>query len=188
MVLGKLDDLELFSLLRDGDRTAYTEIYHRYKPLLYIHAYKRLRDEDMAIDIVHDMFVSLWNNRHNIQPELGIRAYLFTMVRNRIFDLLARKQIESKYIDSLRHFLNQHENHTDYPLRYKQLTEILEIEISLLPAKMQQVFRMSRTDQLTHNEIAEKLNISETTVKKQVQNALKVLKTKLGPLFFIVFI
>jgi len=181
------NDLELFVLLKEGDKKAYTEIYHRYKPLLYIHAYKRLRDEDTAHDVVHDLFISLWNNKHNIEPALGIRAYLYTSIRNRIFDLLTKKQVEARYIESLSLFLSQYEN-ADHRVRFKQLSDIVELEIAQLPEKMQQVFRMSRTDQLSHKEIADILNISETTVKKQVQNALKILKSRLGPLFILLFL
>ncbi|MNY42390.1 RNA polymerase sigma factor [compost metagenome] len=77
-------------------------------------------------------------------------------------------------------------------MREKQLKEIIEEEISALPARMQEIFRMSRFEQMSHKEIAEKLALSEQTVKDQVKKALRILRIKLGliaylTLFFKIF-
>lgn len=181
-------ELELLEALKGGSRAAYTEIYFRYKPLILAHTFKRILDRDACLDVVQDVFISLWNNRQKLDPANGVRGYLYISARNRVFDLLSRKKVEDRYIASLQIFLDQYNESTDYRFRYNQLTDIVDREIAQLPIKMQEVFKMSRTDQLSHKEIAEKLNISESTVKKQVQNALKILKKRLGPLFFIVFL
>jgi RNA polymerase sigma-70 factor (family 1) len=180
-------DLELSDLLKSGDHAAYNEIYNRYERLLYIHAYKRLRDREEARDIIQDLFTVLWTKRSEIQFTGSLRAYLFTAVRNRIFDLAARQQLQSEYIISLQHYIDQGHYTTDHQARHNQLLAIIDHEIAQLPPKMRAVFELSRNEQLSHREIAEQLDISEQTVKKQVQNALKVLRLKLGPLFTILF-
>ncbi|PWK77047.1 RNA polymerase sigma-70 factor (ECF subfamily) [Mucilaginibacter oryzae] len=183
-----LPDHELLLLLKNDDRQAYTVIYDRYKRLLFVHAYKRLTDTDTAKDVVQEIFTQLWAKRVSVVLETSLRAYLYTAVRNQIFNLIAKKQVEAKYLDSLQDFLDQSTEFADHKTRYAQLMALIESEIEQLPTKMQEVFRLSRNEQLTHKEISQKLNISEKTVKKQVQNALKILKGKLGPLLFMLML
>jgi RNA polymerase sigma-70 factor (family 1) len=180
-------DHELADLLKSGDQAAYEEIYNRYERLLFVHAYKRLHNKEDARDIIQDLFIALWTRRGDFILTSSLRAYLFTSVRNRIFDLIARRQLQSDYVISLQEYINIGHYTADYRARHNQLLAIIEKEIAQLPPKMREVFELSRNEQLSHREIAGQLDISEQTVKKQVQNALKILKVKLGPLFSILF-
>jgi DNA-directed RNA polymerase specialized sigma24 family protein len=78
---GTLSDQQLASLLRDGDRAAFTEIYHRYKALLYIFAYKRIGQREEARDIIHELFLSLWTKHNTLEINTGLAPYLYTAVR-----------------------------------------------------------------------------------------------------------
>lgn len=176
-------DQQLVALLKEGNPVAYTTIYDRYERLLFIHAYKRLQNKEEARDIIHDLFIVLWTKRKDLNFGTSLRAYLYTSIRNRIFDLIARQKLESAYVLSLQKFIDFGHYTTDHRTRINQLNALIEKEIALLPTKMREVFELSRNEQLSHREIAERLDISEQTVKKQVQNALKVLKVKLGPLY-----
>lgn len=180
-------DQELVFLLKIGDSIAYTEIFNRYERLLYIHAYKRLQNREEARDIIQDIFIILWAKKNELNFNYSLRAYLYTSVRNRIFDLISHKKVASNYFLSLQTVVNIGDHITDHRVRLNQLNALIEKEISELPTKMREVFQLSRGEQLSHSEIADRLQISEQTVKKQVQNALKILKVKLGPLFSLLF-
>src|ERR1700753_143261 len=95
-----LPDNELLCLLREGNRAAYTEIYKRYHGALYIHLFNKLRSREEARDIVHDLFSNLWLKREEISIQITLAAYLYAAARYRVFDLIARRQVASKYIDS----------------------------------------------------------------------------------------
>jgi len=183
-----LSDQELVSLLKGGDRLAFTQIYARYKYLLYAHAFKRLRNEEEAEDLIHDLFTTLWNRRETFELKSHLQGYLYTAVRNRIFKLLAHKDIESEYISSFQQVSEQVSNITDYLVRENQMTAMIEKEIAALPSKMREIFELSRKQNLSHKEIAEQLGISEQTVSKQVTNALKILKNKFGLLVYLAFL
>ncbi len=180
---GQLSDTELIALLATGDQYAYTEIYNRYKRLLYTHAYQRLRNEQGVDDIIHDLFTTLWAKRETIDLKTNLAGYLYTSVRNRILDYISHKQIESAYITSFQRFLDEPVSLTDYLLRENQLKALIDKEIAKLPEKMREVFELSRKGGYSHREIAEMLGVSEKTVKNQVNNALKILRVKLG--FFV---
>lgn len=179
-------DAELVTLLAKGDKRAYAEIFFRYNKLLYSHAYNKLREREDAKDIVSEVFYALWAKREQSLPEHNLIGYLFVAVRYKIADFLSRKQVRHHYIQSLQTFIDKpQEVNTDHLIREKQLKEIIEDEISALPPRMQEIFRMSRFEQLSHKEIAEKLSLSEQTVKDQVKKALRILRVKLGLVVFL---
>jgi len=184
-----LSDNELIQLLKESDHAAYTEIYHRYFYLLYVHAYKKLQDENQAKDVLQDVFATLWFKRASDFQSGNLAGYLYTAVRNRIFNLFAHEQVKSKYIDSLGDYLNTNPNiPTDHRVRENQLKAYIEKEIQALPPKMKRIFEMSRNEYLSHKEIAEKLGTSENNVATQITSALRILRTKIGIVIFIYFL
>lgn len=183
-----LSDLELSDLLKSGDHLAYSEIYIRYKGPLYIHAYNKLRNREEAKDLVQELFTVLWNKRETLLLTDNLASYLYGAVRNRVFRIIGRKGIESSYITSIQESVNKSNCITDHRVRESLLQKMIDREIASLPAKMQEVFLMSRKDNLSHKEIADRLGIAEPTVKKQVNNALKTLRVKLGLFAYLIFL
>jgi RNA polymerase sigma factor (sigma-70 family) len=88
------NDQELADLLKSDDKLAYAEIYNRYHAALYIHAYKRLQLREECKDLVHELFTTLWHKRQEITFKTSLSAYLYTSVRNKIFDLLAKQKLK----------------------------------------------------------------------------------------------
>lgn len=187
-VVNTLTDQELLQLLREDNQLAYAEIYDRYKGLLFIHAYKRLNNQEEAEDVIHDLFAVLWKKRAEITINTELASYLYTAVRNRVFNIIGHKKIESDYFTSIKHSINEGYCITDHRVRSNELVKIIEKEISALPPKMREIFILSRQENLNHKEIANKLNISEQTVSKQITNALKTLRTRLGLVVYLYFL
>ncbi|EDM34880.1 putative ECF-type RNA polymerase sigma factor [Pedobacter sp. BAL39] len=175
-----LADTELTALLKEADEQAFTEIYNRNWKLIYAHVYKMLRDEDEAKDVVQEVFGNLWIKAASLKNTLNISGYLYTAARNKVFDLIEKNKVRSDYLGEIASFVSDPLNEKVDHIDEKRIMEILEREIQKLPPKMKEIFELSRKENLSHKEIAGKLNISEQTVKKQVQNALKVIKPKLN--------
>lgn len=181
-------DEALLPLLQEGDREAYTEIYNRYQVPLYIFAYNRLKDREEAKDIIHELFLKLWTDRTALQITGRLSVYLYTAVRNRIINSITHQQIANRYIDSFLSYVEQVDHQSaDHLARHNDLQAFIEKEIASLQPRMREVFELSRHTSLSRREIAGKLGISEETVKSHMHNALKVLKARLGDLFFLVF-
>lgn len=183
----KYSDDELIGLLKLGDLSAFTAIHMRYYGVLYSHAYKRLPDREELKDILQDIFIYIWNNRESINFNVNLQAYLYTAIRNRILNVFKSQKIKSDYIASFEEFVAGNEPMPDEALRHKELLSIIDAEVSSLPPQMRTIFELSRRANLSHKEIAEKLNISPLTVRKQVNNSLKILRVKLGPHFLMLF-
>ncbi|SFC00343.1 RNA polymerase sigma-70 factor, ECF subfamily [Parapedobacter composti] len=175
-------DSELLSLVAANNHGAYTEIYNRYAALLYVHARRKLADREDARDIIQELFTAFWNNRASLDEEIELSKYLYAAVRYKIINHFARKKLKTAYLDTLRNTAEIERAAPDHRVRETELKQLIEREVNLLPRKMREIFCMSRQQNLSHREIAEQLHISEATVKKQVNNALKVLRVKLGPL------
>src|SRR5579872_3035056 len=173
-----LPDARLAALLKEGDQSAYTEIFQRYKRILYKHAFRMLEDQDDANDVIQDVFLALWQKRESLIIKGSLAAYLYQSVRNRIFDRITHQKVIARYIASIRDFMEAGQWITEEELRAKELAAIIETEIAALPRKMREVFELSRQEELSYKEIARKLNISDKTVKQQVHNAVKILRLK----------
>jgi RNA polymerase sigma-70 factor (family 1) len=181
----KYADEELSILLNKMDHKAFSEIYERYWALLFRHARRMLKDEEQAADLLQDLFTSIWYNAGTVEIKTSLSTYLYSGIRNRIIKLIRHEKVKRNYMFTLVDFLTEGHNSTDEAIREKELRQQIEREIAHLPEKMREIFELSRKSHLSYKEIADQVNISEGTVKKQVYNALKVLRMKLGALFFL---
>lgn len=181
-------DRVLVSLLKSGDRLAYTEIYDRYIYTLLNHAHNKYRSREAAKDIVQEVFTLLWTRRETIDENQNLGGYLYTTMRNLVINQINRNGIHDRYLASVKNFELSSSQVTDHLVRENQLRAIIEKEIAALPPKMREIFELSRKEHLSHKEIAEQLDIAEQTVSKQVSNALKILRMRLSVFTYLAFL
>jgi len=182
-----LSDFRLVALFKEGDRNAYEEIYYRYWAIMFRHARKMLRSDEEAKDLIQDVFSVFWTDGPTLDLKSTVSAYLYSVMRYKVFNLIDRQKVRTDYLSSLESFIDRNEYSSDYRVREKQMEAIIEKEVAALPEKMREVFELSRKANLSYKEIAEKLNISDNTVKKQINNALKILRSRLGVRLFLLF-
>lgn len=166
--------------MREGDYAAYSLIYELYWSVLLQHAIRMLRDEDEAKDVVQDVFTMLWAKRDELYLSGPLSAFLYASLRNKILNQIDRSKVRAKYISSLGSFIEAGGYAADEKVMVHELAKIIEEGIAALPPKMREVFELSRVHHLSHQEISEHLNISGNTVKKQINNAIKLLRLKVG--------
>lgn len=184
----KYSDKELTDLLKSGDQSAFTEIYNRYWSVMYTHVYKMLRDEEEAKDVIQEIFSKLWLKSAELKSNNNLAGLLYVAARNRVLNLIEQSRVRGDYVNSIAAFMSDVDPNAVDTLDEKRLIEIIEQEIQSLPPKMREIFELSRKENLSHKEIAQKLNISDQTVKKQVQNALKIIKPRINNLSTCIFI
>ena len=172
-------DEQLLSLLHNDDEAAFTALYKRYLPQLSLRVWKIIRVEEDAEDIVQEVFMSIWRRRRELNIKGPLPAYLNKSVRNLSIRYIQNNISRSHFLDALAE-ATRHLNALPaaHSLEVKQLQEQLASAVALLPPKMQQVYLLSRQQQLSHKEIGRQLGIAETTVKKQISNALKLICKK----------
>ena len=178
--LSILSDDELLLAFQSGDKRAYEVIYNRYWQILYRHARKMLQDETSAKDVVQEVFTVLWIRVAEVEIKPPLAAYLYSLTRNRILDLIKHSKVEVKYLQSLKDIMEVTAALPDSQYIERELFDQIEEEIRNLPEKMRVIFELSRKEYKSHKEIAEMLKLSDLTVKKQVSNAVQILKKKFG--------
>ena len=168
------DNKDLLGLLSQNDDLAFTELYERFWQKLFAMAYCRLKEIETAEDIVHDVFASLWANRNAITIE-SLDNYLATAVKYMVLDKIKKKEKDRLYKNSFNQPLVV-EMTAESSLHYKQILEIVNKEVNRLPERCRLVFNCSRNENLPVKQIAQKLNISTSTVENQMNKALRQLK------------
>jgi RNA polymerase sigma-70 factor, ECF subfamily len=174
---------ELVQGIKVGNIASYEALYKEYYVFLCLLAEHIVRNHADAEEIVSDVFVKLWNIRGKIDITTSIKAYLVRAVHNTSLNYIERAGISYSHTDSLSNSeLKLLAWESDYPLGRlfeKEITKILEQGISELPNACRQVFLLSRDEDMTYNDIADKLGISVNTVKAQIKNALARLRITL---------
>ena len=174
-----LSDAELAQLIRVGDYAAFTEIYNRKCEPLLIYVSKITGNNlEEAQDILQEVFISLWK-RHELISTENLQSWLYGDARkNALFHLRTAKN-RDKYIAGLADYLTEVSSPLDEEIEVKELSRLIDSEIDRLPEKMREIFILSRKENLSYKEIAEKLGISDKTVKKQINNVLKIFRNRL---------
>lgn len=166
--------------MRHDDGDAFHEIYERYWLRLYTSAFKRVRSKEDAKDLVQDLFVSLWTKRHTMVISTSLSSYLFTAVKYKVINHIESNIVKGTYLKSLEIAASRYDNSTSETIINQDLEQFAHLAISKLSPKMRQVFELSRRENLSVNEIADRLNISEQTVKNQISKALKILRMRMS--------
>jgi len=185
-------DAQLLEAIRQGDAAAFKVLYDRYWQRLYVKACQRV-DKNEAKDIVQEVMSSLWRRRNEVFtfPDGEIGRYLFTAVKYRVISHYAygAEEVRGAELFDLPATAATAAN----PLEAKEFSEFIESEIGQLPPRMQEIFRLSREDDLTIADIARRLNLSEQTVKNQLTEALRRLRESIrssdnGDWAFVIFL
>lgn len=177
--LGNATDSALLAQVNEGKEAALAEMYNRYWEPLFLYAVKVLRDADEASDVVQETFIALWQKRGALSEIVSLKAYLFAIVRYKSLRKSNLILSEERNRESLLKFINEYDSSPELHLMASEMEAFLEERIQQLPDRMREVFLLSRREHLSYAEIAERLNISDKTVKKQIHNALKYLRSTL---------
>lgn len=181
------NDEDLLISFQLGDDSVYEIIYDRYWALLYRHARKMLQNDEEAKDVVQEVFMMLWTRLSTQGVNQPLAAFLYTATRNKVLDQLKHSKVKARYAASLQQETERQLQPPDSLVRERQLAQQIESEIQFLPPKMREIFVLSRREYKSYKEISEQLQISDKTVKKQVSNALQILRVRLGTLLFLIF-
>lgn len=167
-------DILLLGRLRGNDGQAFQLIYNKYSDLMFDHAYRVLRDRDVCMDIVQEIFAWIWSNKEVLEIN-SLKPYLMGAVKFKVANFIRKGKIEESYIKNFQE-IRSSVSVIEQNIEFKELKALIEDHIKLLPAKCRQVFEMSRKEYLTNKEIALKMGISEKTVEMHISLAMRRLR------------
>ena len=180
-----MTEKELIILLKEGDEKAFTTLYRRYWSKVYNFSRLYLSSILEIEEVVQEVFVKVWESRSLLREDDNFKGFLFVITRNLVFNQFRRSFNENAYkltvLSSIMPYYNLEEE-----LTAADLQEFIEKMVKELPPRQQEVFNLSRNAHLTYKEISIHLNISEKTVERHINEALKFLKKNI--MLYLIFI
>lgn len=179
--------------LRKGEKKAFEEVYTDFFGVLYHLCLQYLHDEKVSEEIVQDTFLKLWEIRETINDQGNIRNFLYTITKNNCLNYLRNQKISMKHLENMKYLEMQFnyealEKLGNY-LQFEELRNKIEEVISKLPAEVIETFKLSRFEDLTYREIADKQGISIKTVEARISKGLRILRVDLKdylPLIYLI--
>lgn len=181
-------DLDIVNALRHGERWAFYAIYHRYSDLIYRNILVRVNSSFDADDIFQEFFIKLWEKREKLNVETNVRAYLLVALKHHILNTIKEQQVRQKYHNASISDTDEADDYTWVKITSEDLKEQLREVVDKFPPRLKTIYILSREENFTVKEIAERLSVSEQTVKNQLTDILKRLKNEMKSKNFIFFI
>ena len=173
-------DVSLLSQLREGNREAFNSLFRHYYPrvMAYVAA---MVEQEVAEDVVQDVFLHVWENRKKLYAGEGFHSYLFQAAYTRCIDYYRKTQsadkynlhMEGAYLEEYNALLRSEIYSKDF---YEQLHNLLE----KLPTQRREVFILTYIEGLKAKEVSERLQIPQRTVESHIYLAIKYLRAHLS--------
>lgn len=182
--------LGIIQKLKGGDTGVYRQIVKNRYSYFYNMACSYMQDQEMAKEVVQDVFLKLWEGRASLADDTVIDSFLARLVKNRSIDYIRSRNLQLK-------------NHSDYAseladaywvedskldeFSYEELIEKVNRAIAGLPEQTRHFFMMSRIEGMKYREISEKSGVSQKAVEYHISKALQILREKLGLCFIFLY-
>jgi RNA polymerase sigma-70 factor (ECF subfamily) len=169
-------DKKILALLKTEDESAMELIFDNYYQYLVITAHNILKDEHYAKDLVQETLFHFWTKRSDLNITSGLKSYLRRAIVNKAIDQIRKKKRSGTEIE-ITDYNQSSSNHTaQQKMETEDLQAVIFASLESLPKRCKEVFTLSRFEQLSHKEIATKLNISTKTIENQITKALKTVR------------
>jgi RNA polymerase sigma-70 factor, ECF subfamily len=171
---------ELMQEIKADNMFAFDALYRKYNKKLYKFGYSILKSKEDSENLIQDVFLNLWENRHKVEKNASIQSYVFTIAYNSAISILRKKTKDFQFVEYLKSLQEITEEPVNVELEYNELTAKLDKIINELPQRQKEVYLLHKVEGLKYNVIAEQLHISVNTIENHMSRALKTIREKLG--------
>jgi RNA polymerase sigma-70 factor (ECF subfamily) len=163
-------------MVADGNRPAFEQLYKQYEGGLEKYVFFITHSKEVTEEIIQDIFVSVWKKKEKLPVLRSFRGYLYQIARNRVISYLRSIKTRHKIVELDEGTPGGCQNDADYPVRYKQYYKMVLDAIEILPERKKKIFALSLEEDLTLDEIAQRLGISKSTAKQHLYIALAFIR------------
>ncbi|ACU64143.1 RNA polymerase sigma factor [Chitinophaga pinensis] len=160
---------EVLLRMMQGDESAFTKIYRHYHASLYVYLLRFCKVPSLAEDLVHDVFLKVWEIRDRINPELSFTGYLYRIARNHVIKTIDKLTTDKNFRDQL---FSQLEDvsavQPEQQVRTKEYDRLFQEALVRMPPQRLNVFKLCRQEGKSYDEVALLLGISRNAVKKHM--------------------
>jgi RNA polymerase sigma-70 factor (ECF subfamily) len=177
----KPNEKELLKAIANGNEIAFKTIYDAYFKKLSAYLYKLCKSNDAAEEMVNDVFLKIWKNKSSLNHIESFEAYLFTMARNKAIDYLRKLAKDTNLITELTAQIQESHNEIEEKLDATALKNLIEQSLAQLSDQKRKIFKMSKEEGYSYDEIAAEMQLSKSTIKNHLSETLKHLKKQVDP-------
>lgn len=156
--------------------SAFKELFNQYYTPIRNFLYYKCGDSDLSEDLAQDVFVKLWDKRNEIKEDT-VKSYIYTIANNMLLNTIRHDKVKMSFVE--KHKTQQEEQSPHYYLEEKEFKQKLDNIISEMPEKQREVFLMNRIDEMTYQEIADRLELSVKAIEKRMHGALNYVRQRI---------
>lgn len=171
------DEILLRSVV-DGNQEAFANLYNYYRTPALKFCVALLKDQEEAENALHEVFIKIWEKRSHIRPDLNFNSYLFTCLRNFIFDHFKRMEKDQRLRELYMRRM-EHCPEVEEAVQYDERDQFVQQVIARLSEKRKKIILLNIYEGKSYQEIAEMMKISKNTVKNQLVKAKQILREQL---------
>lgn len=175
-IFENISDSELAQRICGGQKSAYQELFERYAPRIYKFSLSYLKNKTDSEELVQEVFMKIWEKREMLDHSKNIKSFIFKIAVNAIYDFIRRKNIEAAFNNFTKENSDVESDDTWQSVIFEDMKQNLQSLVEQLPVQQQRIFHLSKTDGLSNEEIAAKLNLSKRTVENHLYRAVSTLK------------
>jgi RNA polymerase sigma-70 factor (family 1) len=171
-----LTEQEWLHRLQLGDEQAFKELYGLYSARIYGNLLKLVKNDAIARELLQDVFVRVWNHRHNIDPQQSFRAYCFRIAENLVTDFFRKAACDRRLTAYLMHAATDRDLSTEEQIDFRESRDLLHRAMRLLPPQRRQVFELCKIEGKSYAEVSQLLGISTSTISDHIVKATRSIK------------
>jgi RNA polymerase sigma-70 factor (family 1) len=170
------NEKELLTLLKEGQQEAFTQLYHLYSERIYLNVLKLVKQEQVAQEILQDIFIILWEKRDTIDIQTSFRSYLFRIGENKVIDFYRKARRDQSLYAYIKAAATEHYTHIEEALLNRENAELLQKAVNSLPAQRKQVFELCKLQGTSYQEVSSALGISPSTINDHIVKATRAIR------------
>lgn len=171
-----IEDKILITRFQNGDREAFTQLYALYSKKLYLNLVKLVKSEEIAADILQDVFVITWEKRSSIEIQQSFGAYLLRIGENKVIDFFRKATRDKILLSKIKKIASQHYSYIEEEMISREDAEILKKAINTLPPQRKQIFELCKLQGKTYSEVSSQLGISTSTINDHIVKGTKAVR------------
>jgi len=151
----------------------FSDLFRQHEHKLYTLALKLTKSDQLAKDIIQEVFLKLWDQRNQLTSIMNIEAWLYRVTENKIIDFLRKASADNRLKEKIWNQLQQIVNESEQYLAAKEYNQIIQKAIDQLPPQRKLIYQLNKENGMSYLDIADELQLSKHTVKNQLSTAIK---------------
>lgn len=170
------DNTSLIKQLQKGNQLAFTNLYDQYSKQLYRNIIRLVKDEEIAKELLRDLFMKIWEIRENLDPDKSFKSFLYKVAENLVYGYFRKVAKNQRMIDRLIYVSTELDSNAEDKLITKESHALLNNAIENLSPQRKRIYKLCKFEGKSYKEVSDELGITTAAVNSQIILANKAIK------------